>query len=277
MTCRYSFRVTPAWGLTGGRLLDPSPLRGGDRTAQPKATYPPGTGSSVPGSRPVDKRRNGTRVIQITGAVAVVHPHAEQTTPCTRHVRDRGRSVALPHSYRDRTGNVENRCLASDMSCFCYPFPLVTETHNDLLKIRPVWVRVRLGARYLLVRRYMRAWSYRSAVVPLCTRCVTLRGACRDSKQPARSRQKRRGGGMRLDAPLLKPWQDSFMKDLRNCCTQGQFQCPAWLQLRVACQLRIAARVTHRPSADARRAERERHVPRAVATGARWPPAQAPS
>jgi hypothetical protein len=51
--------------------------------------------------------------------------------------------------YRNRTGIGRKSLSASRFNCCSYSFLLVAETHTDLLEIRPVSVRVRLGARDL--------------------------------------------------------------------------------------------------------------------------------
>ena len=61
------------------------------------------------------------------------------------HPGDRGRFGAIPESYRVRTCNAQICSLAANMTRFSYLFSLVTVTHTDVLKIRTVSVRVRLG------------------------------------------------------------------------------------------------------------------------------------
>jgi hypothetical protein len=51
-------------------------------------------------------------------------------------------------SYRVRTCNAQICSLAANVTSFSDLFSLVTVTPTDVLKIRPVSVRVRLGARY---------------------------------------------------------------------------------------------------------------------------------
>src|SRR5262249_8489640 len=52
----------------------------------------------------------------------------------------------VPEPYCDRTGNAGICCLAGDMRRFSYVSTLVAEIDTTGLKIRPVSVRVRLGA-----------------------------------------------------------------------------------------------------------------------------------
>jgi hypothetical protein len=62
------------------------------------------------------------------------------------HPGDRGRFGAVPVSYRVRTCNAQICSLAANVTSFSDLFSLVTVTPTDVLKIRTVSVRVRLGA-----------------------------------------------------------------------------------------------------------------------------------